>query len=132
MVMMSFGAMAEDGNKAVVKEIGRFTTTMSDQPIVLPPGNVEVVASLYSIPPGKELPVHRHQYPRYGYVLAGELTVTNEVTKKTKTFMKGEFVTEAVQQWHKGRSSGATSLELLVIDQGPPGTANTELKPGSN
>ncbi|QWW72587.1 cupin domain-containing protein [Rhizobium sp. WYJ-E13] len=128
MAMVGFGAMANDGSKPVVKEIGRFATTMSDQPIVLPTGSVEVAASLYTIPPGLELPVHRHKYPRYGYVLAGELTVTNEVTNKSKTFRKGEFVTEAVQQWHKGKSSGETTLELLVIDQAPAGTNNTELR----
>lgn len=127
-VMAGYSAMADEADMPVVTQIGKFSTTMTGQPIVLPSGNVEVVTSLYLIPPGKELPVHRHPFPRYGYVLSGELSVTNEVTKKAHVFSSGEFVIESVQQWHRGRSSGSSPLKLLVIDQAPSGTVNTEIQ----
>jgi quercetin dioxygenase-like cupin family protein len=122
-------AIAEEGSKPVVNDIGRFDTTISGQPITLPTGNIEVATSLYTIPPNQELAIHKHPYPRYGYVLGGELAVTNEVTKRTLTFKKGDFVIESLHQWHKGKSIGPSPLELLVIDQTPVGVKNMELQP---
>ncbi|WP_156668654.1 cupin domain-containing protein [Rhizobium aegyptiacum] len=127
--MAGFTAAADEGGKPVVQEVGHYSTTISNQPIVLPKGNVEVVASVYSIAPGQTLPVHRHRYPRYGYVLSGELTVTNEATNRTQTFGKGQFVVESVLQWHQGRNAGTSPLELLVIDQLPQcENNNTEVR----
>ena len=119
LAIVGSGVMADDGSWPVVTEIGKFDTTMSGQPIILPSGNVKVVASLYSIPPGQEIPVHRDQFPRYGYVLSGELSVTNEITRRTEFFEKGQFVTESIQQWLTSKNSGSLPLELLVIDQLP-------------
>lgn len=129
MSLLSFTAAAQDQSHAVtIEPIADITKTIGDQPIILPRGEIEVVASIYNIPPGADLPVHRHGYPRYGYVLEGQLQVTNEETGKTSTFSVGDFVSESVGQWHTGTNPGSSLLKLLVIDQMPKGESNVELE----
>jgi len=113
-----FGAAHAD-DKVVVTPVTKATTTVSGQPIVLPEHNPEVSVSLYEIAPGAALPQHRHHYPRYGYVISGQLRVTNTETGKTYDFGPGGFIVEALDQWHYGENPGSTPLKLLVIDQAP-------------
>jgi quercetin dioxygenase-like cupin family protein len=112
-----------------VTQIAVAQTTWSGQPIVLPQGKVEVRAMTVDIPVAGRLPPHKHPYPRYAYVQAGRLSVTNEVTGQTKMFGAGEFVVEAVDQWHSGETVGGEPVRLLVIDEAPPGAANVVPKP---
>ena len=112
----------------VVKPIAKVLTTNSGQPIVLPSGEVQVTASIFEIPGGASLAVHRHPFPRYGYVLSGALSVTNAETGQSTRFSSGDLVIEAVGQWHSGMNPGKEPLRLLVIDQAPRGATNTELQ----
>ena len=123
----SLATVASAGSPATVETVLRSSTTIADQPISLPQGPVEVTASIFTIEPGASLPIHRHPFPRYGYVLAGELTVSNSETGKSTTFREGEFIIESVAQWHRGANTGASPLKLLVIDQAPPGAKTTEV-----
>jgi quercetin dioxygenase-like cupin family protein len=54
--------------------------------------------------PGATLPVHKHPYPRYGYVLTGRLCVTNMETGQSDIYEPGDFILESVGQWHKACS----------------------------
>lgn len=109
-----------------VTVVARMKTTMSGQVISLPQGEIEVTVSEFDIAPGTVLPLHRHMFPRYGYILSGTLEVTNEETGKTMRFGAGEFAIECVGQWHKGTNPGTEPLKLLVIDQAPKGVSNIE------
>jgi quercetin dioxygenase-like cupin family protein len=91
--------------------------TSGGQPIVLPQKNVQVIVSTYTIPPGAKLPVHKHIYPRYGYVLSGTLRISNIETGKSEVFNAGDFIFESIGQWHKAESGGNGPVKLLVIDQ---------------
>ena len=102
--------------------------TSSGQPITFPQKNGELVVSEFSVEPGAVLPVHRHPYPRFGYVLAGNLRVTNLETNKTDDYHVGDFVVESIDQWHTGGNPGPTPLKLLVIDLIENGINNTILK----
>ncbi len=113
--------------QATVKEILRTRTTLSYQPIRLSDQALEVVASLYTIPAGADLPLHRHPFPRYGYVLKGELTIYNEDTGQVVHMREGQFGVETIEQRHRGRSTGSGPLTMLVIDQVPPGMENVEM-----
>jgi quercetin dioxygenase-like cupin family protein len=93
------------------------SVTSSGQPIVLPHGHVKVITSMYEVPPGAKLPEHKHNYPRYGYLLAGELRITNIETGKSVTYKPGDFIIESLGQWHKAENIGAEPIKLLVIDQ---------------
>ena len=100
----------------VVTPILSTTTTVSGQPIVLPQGDVEVVTAMYEVQPGATLPAHKHPYPRYGYMLSGNLSVTNLETGRTIDFRPGDVIVEATDQWHTARSTGSEPVKLLVID----------------
>lgn len=115
-------------SKVVVKPVLSATTTSSGQPIVLPQKDAQVNVSTYEIPPGAVLPKHKHPFPRYGYVQAGTIEVTNVDTGKTETFKTGDFILEAVDQWHFGANKGKVPVKLLVIDMVEKGAANTVLQ----
>lgn len=116
------------GAKVVVTPLASTTTTASGQPIVLPQKDVQVLVSSYEIPAGATLPVHKHPFPRYAYVLAGNLKVTNTDTGKSTTYKAGDFIAEMIGQWHQAVNVGADPVKLLVIDQVEKGVANTVLR----
>ena len=105
------------------------TTTWSGQPLALPQGPVEVKAAHVVMPVGTVLAPHKHPYPRYVLIESGLLSVSNEVTGITREFGAGEFVVEAIDQWHTGKVVGDAPVVLVVIDQAPPGLLNVVQKP---
>lgn len=109
--------------------IASIGTTWSGQPFAVPPGSLQVIVQTTDIPAGGGLGVHKHPYPRFVYVLAGRLEVTNDDTHETRTFEAGAFVVEVIGQWHHARVVGDQPVKLLVIDQVPPGAANLVMKP---
>jgi quercetin dioxygenase-like cupin family protein len=111
-----------------VEPLSKTEVTSSGQPIELPRGHVKVITSTYEIPPGAKLPVHKHNYPRYGYMMSGQLRITNIATGKSTTFNPGDFIIESLGQWHKAESTGTDPVKLLVIDQVPKGENNTILQ----
>jgi quercetin dioxygenase-like cupin family protein len=121
-------AAQEPAAKAKASRIFSSTTTGNGQPIVLPQGDVEVSVWTYDIPPGARLPVHKHPFPRYAYVLQGTLQVTDVEKQKTSDYKVGDFIVEMVNTWHYGVNSGNEPVRLLVIDQAPKGQANTILR----
>jgi quercetin dioxygenase-like cupin family protein len=114
--------------KAKAARIFSATTTANGQPIVLPQGDVEVSVWTYDIPPGARLPVHKHPFQRYAYVLQGTLQVTDVEKNRTTDYKPGDFIVEMVDAWHYGVNSGKEPVRLLVIDQAPKGQANTLLR----
>ncbi|WP_093004652.1 cupin domain-containing protein [Rhizobium sp. NFR07] len=92
------GVAVSGDKETVVTKIAQVSSTMSGQPLTLPPGEIDLIASDFLIPPDQTLPVHRHPYPRYAYVLSGRLAVTNLVTNETKFFGKGEIAVESLNQ----------------------------------
>jgi quercetin dioxygenase-like cupin family protein len=112
----------------VVRPVMSATTTSSGQPIVLPQKDAQVIVSTYEIAPGAVLPVHKHPFPRYAFVQAGNLRVTNNDTGKSEDFKPGDFIVEAVGQWHFGTNTGKDAVKLLVIDMVEKGKANTVLR----
>ena len=112
----------------VVTPVKTTAVTSTGQPLVLPQKNVEVSASIYDIAPGATLPVHKHPFARYAYVLAGTLQVTNVDTGKSDVFKTGDFIVEMIDQWHRGSNIGADPVKLVVIDQIEAGAEATVLK----
>ncbi|MGA0531113.1 cupin domain-containing protein [Hansschlegelia sp. KR7-227] len=104
------------------------SVTSSGQPIVLPQTDVQLIVSTYEIQPGATLPVHKHPSARYAYVVSGTLSVANDATGVTAVFKPGDFVVEAIGQWHQGANIGPDTVKLLVIDQIEKGHATVILK----
>jgi len=113
----------------VVKQVASTTVTASGQPITLPQKDVHVVVSTFEIPAGANLPEHKHPFARYAYVMAGTLRVTNTETGKSETYKQGDFIVEAIDQWHKAANNGADAVKLVVIDQVEGEQGNTVLRP---
>lgn len=101
----------------VVTPVLSTSVTSSGQPIALPTKDATVAVSTYEIAQGATLPEHKHPYPRYGYVLAGEIRITNIETGKSETYKTGDFIIEAIGQWHQAANIGDRPVKLLVIDQ---------------
>jgi quercetin dioxygenase-like cupin family protein len=118
---------AQELTGVTVTQLLSTTITASRQPIVLPHKNAQIVASIFEVAPGAALPVHKHPYPRYAYVLSGNLRVTNKDTGQSDTYKSGDFIVEAVGQWHTGANIGEEPVKLLVIDIVEQGQTNTVL-----
>ncbi len=104
-------------------------TTWSGQPYSVPQGPLQVVVQTVEMPAGGGLGVHKHPWPRFAYVQQGTLRVTNDDAHVTRDFKTGEFVVEAIGQWHHAEVVGEQPVKLLVIDQLPPGQVNMVRKP---
>jgi quercetin dioxygenase-like cupin family protein len=104
------------------------TATASGQPLEFPQKNPQVVVSIYEMPPGMVLPDHQHPFLRYGYMLAGQLRVTNLQTGKIDMYGPGDFGIEAIGQWHRGETIGSETVRILVIDQVEEGRDNVSLR----
>jgi quercetin dioxygenase-like cupin family protein len=112
----------------IVTQLLSTAVTSSGQPIVMPQKDVQIVVSHFDVAPGATLPEHKHPFPRYGYVEAGTLRVTNLETGKTETYGPGSFIVESVGQWHRAENAGVGPIRLLVIDVVEKGTKNTIVK----
>jgi quercetin dioxygenase-like cupin family protein len=123
-VLLAAPAQAAEDRAVVATPVLTSTVTATGQPIVLPRENPQVRVVTLDIAPGAVLPEHKHPYPRYGYVLAGTLRVTNTDTGTSMVYGVGDFIIEAVDQWHRGASIGSEPVRLLVIDQVEGGRAN--------
>ena len=131
MALVAFGgyaASAADAPKITVEKIIETDKTVIGQPIVMPK-DPTLVVTVATFPPGSRLPVHKHPYPHYGYMLEGELTVVNVETGKSSTIKKDDFLVEMNDTWHYGVNNGKTDVKLLIIDHLPKGvTSNVVLK----
>lgn len=123
--LSAFNVPGQEAAKVVVTPIFATTTTAIDQPISLPKVNAEMRASVYEIPVGAALPVHKHPYQRYAYVLAGKLRVVATETGRTFDYAAGDMVIEVVDTWHYGVNTGDVPVRLFVIDQVEAGEQNT-------
>ena len=112
---------------ATVTPVAKTTRTATGEPIRFPAGDAEVSACTYDIRPGAKLPVHKHPYPRFAYVMAGDLRVAL-TDGRTFDYHPGDFIAETVDTWHYGEARGAAPVKLLVIDATPPGAKNTILR----
>jgi quercetin dioxygenase-like cupin family protein len=119
-------ASAHAADAPVTALIATTSTTITGQPIVVP-ANPEVRVNTVTFAPGARLPVHKHLYPHYVYVLEGTLSVTNVDSGKSFDVKAGTFFAEMIDTWHYGENKTAVPLKLLVIDQVPAGTKSNTI-----
>lgn len=114
--------------KPIVTPVLTTDVTASGQPFTFPAKNAQVIVATYELPEGAALPEHKHPHPRFGYMLSGTLRVTNTETGKSETYNAGDFIPEAIDQWHQGATVGTGPAKLLVIDITEKGHSNTTIK----
>jgi quercetin dioxygenase-like cupin family protein len=131
-LLMLATPLAANADPVTVNRLLTTSVTASGQPIVLPRGKVLLITSMYEIPPGAKLPEHEHNSQRYGYLMAGQLRVTNTETGKSQEYKPGDFIVESRGQWHKAENIDTEPIKLLVIDQVKPGESTVMLRhPGA-
>ncbi|EHM02379.1 cupin domain protein [Acetobacteraceae bacterium AT-5844] len=111
-----------------VTEVFRGHETALGQPLRFPTHDGTIVVSIYEIPPGARLPVHRHPQQRLAYVLAGQLRVSTP-GGQSWNYKPGDVVMEMLDHWHSGETLGTETVRLLVIDQTEGNSPNVELHP---
>lgn len=128
LAMLAAGGLASGQDSTAPRStlLNRASTTITNQPITMPPPSFEVVISRTDIPAGGALPTHRHPWPRYAIVESGRLRVRYEDGRLDRVFGPGEAVIEAIGQWHEGAVVGTEPVRLIVIDHVPPGETNME------
>jgi quercetin dioxygenase-like cupin family protein len=112
---------------SVTKEVVRTAVTVSHQPLKLPHGKAEMVASVVDIPPGGATTIHQHPWSRFVYVERGSIRVTNFDKHDNLDFHAGQVFAEVVAQWHQGQA-GPDGVHLVVIDLVPPGVTNMKMR----
>ena len=113
-------AHAVDGEAVTVKIVAKSGASWDGNPLpAYPAGAAEITILRIRIPPGAQLPMHKHPVINAGVLLSGELTV---VTEKDETLLlkAGEPIVEVVDKWHYGRNEGGEPAEILVFYAGTP------------
>ena len=88
------------------------------------PGKPEITILRITIPPGSQLPVHKHPVINAGVLLSGELTVMSEDGKVLR-LKAGESIVELVNTWHYGKNDGEIPVELIMFYAGKVGVPIT-------
>jgi quercetin dioxygenase-like cupin family protein len=101
----------------------RYTETISGQPLAGPPKPFELLVTRASYAARHVISCHKHSWPRYVYLQAGRLRVTNQETRQVKEFTAGQVVVEAIGQWHHGEV--LEPVTLVAMEQVPPGAQNS-------
>lgn len=129
LLLLATGAQRhQPASAVVVRPILSTNKTTGGRTMRLTPGKPGVVVSMYEIPAGATLPVHKHRAPRFGYLIEGTLGVENMETGKSAVFHAGDFIVEDVDEWHRARQIGTAPIKLLVTDQVGPEENNVILR----
>ncbi|WP_423601209.1 hypothetical protein [Roseateles sp. MS654] len=122
------GTAASEQGPELFEEARHIKETWTGQPIKLPMPHDLLVIDV-RLTPGVPLPVHRHPYPRFGWVKAGEVRITQESTGRQRYFRAGDLIAESVDDNHFGEAVGSVPVVLKVLDVVPCGTtSNTILR----
>lgn len=82
-------------------------------------GKPQITILKITIPPGVQLPEHKHPVINAGVLTKGTLTVVTEENKKL--YMKaGDALVEVVNKWHYGVNEGTEPAEIIVFYAGTP------------
>jgi quercetin dioxygenase-like cupin family protein len=92
-----------------------------------PDGKPEVTILRIIIPPGTELPIHKHPVINAGVLWKGQLTVVTEAGERLH-LRAGDAIVEVVNTWHYGKNEGDEPAELIVFYAGVQGTPLSVLK----
>jgi len=114
-VSVSLGAyFATATNEVSSQTILDTDQTVIGQDISYPSGSPQIISKIVTIPVGAETGPHIHEYPMFGYIMKGEVTV-DYGEQGIKTFVKGDSIVEAINYTHNGKNNGSEPVEILVV-----------------
>jgi quercetin dioxygenase-like cupin family protein len=112
---------AEDVNAVQVEVLAKSSFSWDGNALPnYPNGKPEITILRIKIPPGIQLPMHKHPVINTGVLLNGELTVMTE-DGKTLHLKAGDSIVEVVNTWHYGKNEGDKPAEIIVFYAGLPG-----------
>ena len=107
----------------------RYDRTMSGQPLTRPPTPFQLLVTRATFPAGHVITCHKHTWPRYVYLQAGNLRVINFDRRTVYDFSAGDILVESIDQWHQGQVSSQGPATLVAFEQVPPGEGNSTPPP---
>ncbi|HYI63818.1 MAG TPA: hypothetical protein VEW71_02920 [Allosphingosinicella sp.] len=107
------------------------TVTASDQPLKVPPAPVELLVTQVSLSSTGTIPRHKHPWSRYVYLQSGTLRVTNYDAETVNTYNAPQIIVESIDQWHDAMVVANAPVQMIVVDQVPPGQSNVIFPPPS-
>jgi quercetin dioxygenase-like cupin family protein len=117
-LLFSSNVLAADVNAVHVDVLARTSLSWDGSYLPnYPKGTPEVTILRIKIPPGVQLPLHKHSVINAGVLLKGELTVVTE-DNKTLHLKPGEPIVEVVNKWHYGKNEGNETAEIVVFYAG--------------
>lgn len=118
LVLLTGPAFGHDGDAVRFEVLAKTGTSWDESQLPgYPGGTPEVTILRIKVPPGVQLPMHRHPVINAGVLLTGELTVTTE-DGKVLHLRAGDSIVELVNKWHYGRNDGKETAEIIVFYAG--------------
>jgi len=99
----------------------RYDETMSGQPLARPPAPYQLLVTQATFAAGHVITCHQHTWPRFVYLQAGHLRVTNFATRREYDFTGPAILVESIGQWHQGQVMGPGPVTLVAFEQVPRG-----------
>jgi len=113
---------ARENQAATVRELARSGNSWDGSRLpAYPTGQPEITILDITIPPGAQLPVHKHPVINAGVLVEGELTVVTKDGKKLH-LQKGDPIVEVVSTWHYGKNDGTAPARIIVFYAGTAGS----------
>ncbi len=107
--------MTEDSKATIETLLERATTSWDGATLErYPDGKPTFTMQKMTIPPHSKMDIHSHNIMQLGYILEGELTITDE-DGQSATFHKGNPAIEVVGKNHYGENRGDTDTVVLVV-----------------
>lgn len=117
-LLLSSNVLAVDVNNVEVDVLAKTGLSWDGSHLPdYPKGAPELTILRIKIPPGAQLPLHKHPVINAGVLLSGELTVVTE-DDATLHLKAGESIVEVVNKWHYGKNEGDDTAEILVFYAG--------------
>ncbi len=124
-LLLSSNVLAQDVNTVKVEVLAKTSSSWDGGSLPdYPKGKPEITILRITIPPGVQLPLHKHPVINAGVLLKGELTVVTE-GNKTLHLKAGDSIVEVVNKWHHGKNEGNKPAEIIVFYAGIRGTPIT-------
>jgi quercetin dioxygenase-like cupin family protein len=113
-----FAGYSQSNYKIVIEPLLKTDTSYAGQKLVYPSGDsTETTIAKVIVPPGASTDWHMHDYPLYGYLIQGELTV--ERKGYPPFLMKaGSAYAEVIGTWHNGTNTGKVDCVFIVFSTG--------------
>ena len=117
-LVVSANVLAEDATAVEVDVLAKTSMSWDGSPLPeYSKGTPEVTILRIKIPPGAQLPLHKHPIINAGVLLSGQLTVFTE-DNRILQLKAGDSIVEVVNKWHHGKNEGDKTAEILVFYAG--------------